>query len=467
MHPTRLCVNDVGASIEKRKDGHFEVTGFINFQVDLLKSLLDIPELLNFTLVSVPGGDSPCINSFVENKTDIAFGLFQMDDLNEHFHVPVINSASSILIMSGYEVNNYIESQKNKSRSIYGLVDNISLYDWQTYLSMSAFLLTFVLTYAMFLRAENQTRANSRRVRSKFLRRSRRSPFRHLQRCLVLEKTKWKSLSFVFVVAVFLVRSPFFLLFNTSQVVTERPIIISELQSVMSMGVACWHGDGNFDTLIEPNPNRRSSNDLTSKFWNYFKENRYSSFSKPKSVVDYLEQVYTIAKKIVNKEIVYVTQTQSIVLVHTLSCVVSRENEYFRTFYFKDDSSREILTGSAFRRGFTNPLLVKMLKWKFEDGISMPLALSRPKYDFSLPLNSTTRRHRREQLELCLDKNIVAYQRETTYSSDVSFFLAFWLISAALFILDYFVLVAEIRRYLLFKQKLESRKLRVRLLWSI
>ena len=373
---TRICFLAHGAEITKTKRGSYVVSGFVNVQLQAARVILDLFSVLNFTLINEGNGRSGCINSLQENNSDFTYGLFPLTDLNQPYWVPAIHSPSSVLILTGYEVSSYIQSQKNKYKSKYSLINNIFLFDVQIYVAIALLFATFMSSYALCLKFKCKRKRSLRSFVTKFVKNLRV----HIQRCWTISRTRLRCISFLMFITFFFIKAPFFLLFNTSQVVTDKPFLISNFETVLDFKVPCWKGIENLDRFLEPN----GPSGIADRFWRHFQRTKNSPFSQRRGISESLAIMDEMMRKIIARKLVYLAQDHENKIMETLFCTLSSESEFFRTFYFKDKHSREIAVGSALRVGFTNGMLIKRLKWTFESQTTLPLSIIQPNYEYTL-----------------------------------------------------------------------------------
>ena len=82
----------------------------------------------------------------------------------------------------------------------------------------------------------------------------------------------FRILSFIKSLSFFLIVTPFFILFKTHMVVTKKPYIISDIQTVMNYNIGVYYDGFDQDLLysiFEPNEKDVRLNNLRSRFYNY------------------------------------------------------------------------------------------------------------------------------------------------------------------------------------------------------
>ena len=218
----RICIPRDGLEL-RNKSGVFEIKGANNYFTAEANFLLRFLKPSDVFLSN--GFYAPCLQRLVDNKTDLALGEYPVEG-NHHYYVPNVKTAYTPAIISGYEVNEYVKNQSAKPYLKCGLLENYRAFDGETYASIALLVITLLLIKWLFI----------------FLFKSElnKFPMCRFRNKLAEEMAKglesW-SLATVANVAFFLLSTHFSVMYKTSQVVTEKPFIIADYETIMRLNI--------------------------------------------------------------------------------------------------------------------------------------------------------------------------------------------------------------------------------------
>lgn len=380
---------------------------------------------------------SDCLLRLRRNLSDVALGKYAAKD-GTYYYVPDINQESYPGILSGYNVGEYIKNMTSRPHSEYGVLENYKVFDVDTY------LVTILLCFTIFV-AERLCHLNlsprGKKVSPMITRRPRTCPSHRTldTRTVAL----LKSVSFFFIYNIFIN------LYKTSQVVTEKPYVITDYKSLIKSNVSVFQlVTANWREYFVPSDVSRKKKDISYRIYKYLKRKQFSrkkynqKYRTNRTLIDRILFEKRYEKSLVNKEFVTISHFGGIQMKKNQYCVWlmgDSANEHLRLFTSKDPDQRGILVGYAFRVGFNDPLVRKKLKRlkKFRTHASKALSLIS---SLKTRLNAKLRG---KQMLSCLESKIEVYEKETTFASDIQSFKAFFSILAHLLVVAFYVLVSE------------------------
>lgn len=430
----RLCIAHYDLKFEN-KSGIYKVTGIRSLFVDEAYTLL---RLLNPSQLFITDGTlSGCLERLKNNQSDISFGYHGLQ-VGSYYYVPDVKAAYAPSIVSGYEVDEYIRNQSNRPFSQFGLLENVKSFNCEVYATTALLFLTMILVDWLFQCLFNAQMDNI--------------PVRSASRQRTLRmKNGHKTLKLVTHVACFLIWFPFLSLYQTTQVITQKPFVITNYESLIRSNISIY-SCMTFDEAKYFAPSHRNirNHDLTFRFFNYFKRKKFESNSCIKregenNFINFIFKHHTLAKHIVEKDFVVIGLVKVTKYTRQRLCASSGTNEYFRIFATVDPSQREILVGNAFRVGFYDPEVRRKLR--LLDSIN-PLSATQADYieymnnylDYNFLM---TKERRSQQKRFCLDEELGTPSRERTFDSDFHFFKAFLILLLCLLVCASIFLLLE------------------------
>lgn len=425
----RLCLPWGGFIKYENRSGLHKFEGSA-MKVDGAKTLF---YYLKPSQMVVVRSSSNCLKRLKNNLSDVILQGFSPKE-GFYYYVPEVTHAKTPAILSGYEVNEYIKNQTNKGFSKYGLLENYKAFDGEIYAAIFLLFLTVVLTKWFF----------NCLFRSNIIFPWKRGPRKRLR---MRKRLHFQMLDFVKSLSFFLVSNAFFSLYSTSQVITEKPFVISDYESLIRSNISIYLlMSANIDEYFKPSEMNIKNNDMTYRFFNYFNKKKFSR-SKDWANDDFFKYIFrfnNFAKNLADKKYVFMSHYDGARHLRSRLCASTWPNEYFRVFLFRDPSQREVLVGNAFRTGFYDAEVKKKLKIfeLFNPKSSQMDAIRVMNYylDFNVLMS---RERRSQQILHCLDEKLEAYQKEATFASDFQFFKAFWITMACPAMLAFYVFLFE------------------------
>ena len=395
-------------------------------------------------------GDSEykCLKLIKQNLSDVSYGVFEIKE-EPLYSVPVVQEASTLGFLSGYEVTEYIKNQTNQTYSNLGLLENVTAFDFASYL-------TIIFLFAtMWLIKWTSILVRSRRARKVLMAEMKCAFF--LKKRLGRSKRKWpqpKWLTLLRNLLFFFIGSIFCSLYRVSQVVTERPNVIVDYESLIKSNASIVSFfTVNAESYLKPSTMSTKTDNWAFRLYNYYHgghsisgKDFKSNYLEKNGLFGYFSYNYHVAKLLVDGKIVLFTHFYTAQNIKLRHCGVSNENEFFRTFVFKDPLQREILVGSAFQAEFKSPRLTRRLRNLFEFGSTYPFGSNYIQYIdkwFDQKAGLVSQEHRRQQKEFCMDEKIEAYTKEDTFASDVRFFEYFCFLLAGILLVAFYVFISE------------------------
>lgn len=418
------------------KSGAYRFTGSKAFVAEA-NSLL---QLLKPSRVDVTNGFlNKCLSRLAKNSSDVAFGDFALRG-GSSYHVPDATNAWAPAIISGYEVGEYIKNQTSKPYSKYGLLENYRAFDGETYIAICSVILIILLTKFLF--------------NFHFKKSVSHLPLGTLRRrpaLRVINELNIKSIRVVVSVAFFLISTPFLLMYKTTQVVTEKPFVIADYETLMRFNISIYSQiTVHKSEYFKPLTRNIQGNDLTFRFFNYYQRRKFerkefeSNDLRRDDFINFIFRNYRLTRYLVEKKFVVITHLDASHYLKRKFCTTSGENEYFKIFVSKDASQKEILVGNAFRNGFSSPQVRAKLR-RFAELMPRKTQIHPTGLTVEwLERNFLMSKERKsQQLVYCLDEKVEAYQKESAFACDVRFFAAFWMSLVCLVVVAFNVLLIE------------------------
>lgn len=430
---TRLCISHTHLNISKLKNGSYVFEGWPK-HINRAKEWMALVEPSQVTAATY---NSICNERLEQNLSDVAITYSTING-GAYYYVPVAIGETCPAIISGYEVNDYINSQLKKQWKN-GFFDNLRAFDASTYMVLVSiifvlFLVKCCANYLFYTQLKTWPRDHERTEQQLTLKKG-----THLQPLVLLAH-----------VLFFLIATPFLNLYNTSQVVTEKPQVILDYETIIKSNKTIFSGmTNNVETYFKPSEFSIRNNDITFRFYNYFKNKHINSKKhsaiKNKDFIQYILYDFILAKLTVDKKLIYITHYWTALQYRRFFCALSSEDKFFRLFTSIDESQRKILMGHAFRSGFHDSMLVRRMRISTEFA-SLQGGHAVTVFDVvnKLDQNALIRpEDRRQQLEYCMDETITAYSKEKLFATGLQFFRIFWSSLALIILLAFCVLKLE------------------------
>lgn len=436
----RLCLSSTTLKISKVKNGSFSFIGWPR----TVQFAREIIEIFKPSDVVIETFNAYCVKRLKNNLSDISATRNAIKS-DSFYYIPVINGEEAPYIMSGYEVNEYVNSQVSRPQWKQGLIKNFRAFDVSTYLAIFSLCFVFILVrfladYYFFAQIKNWPCILNRME----------------QRDKLKNKSHLRFLIFVFYLLFFFVTTPFLNIFSTSQVVTEKPKFIYDYESLMRSNITILSAmTNNVQEYFRPTAKSIERNDLTARFYNYYKRKKIdnkiyrANFLKEHNQ-NHLAYYYHVTENLVHERLALITHSFTAELYKGRLCALSRGNDLFRVFASIDPTQRKILVGFPFRTGYTNNKLAKKLTvtsefQSIQGGHSSRIKEITCNLENNLDMSA---QHRQKQKDLCLDERIEAERKQDTFASDVDFFKLFWTFLASILFVDIYVLVYENIKFL-------------------
>lgn len=419
-----------------------------------LESLLFHSVLTNLTSISLINSTVSCELRMKNNLSDFSVGnFFPHDDAT--YSVPVPFIPVTLDFVAGYDHGKYIEQQTNLAGTFLGVLENLYSFEIEVYVVIAAFWVTFgfiILCQFHLIQDERNNKLKRRRIKKQIT-------FARYFNSIINDalndpsNSRTRMTCFLFSLFTFFSFTPFTLMFKTTQVVTESPKIITNYREIIESGAEVLYTNLNSDEteFLKPSETSIKNNDLVNQMWNYFVKK--ATLFKAKGRIDIInlrnERTYSLA----NRTLVFFATRHFAKYLREVHCSWTDDQTLLRMFRFHDPSQREILGGFAFRLGFTDERLIKRLKIIFEHRLSWAMKSRNLKLlgfkkkfvnNKATTVYQTSKQHRSEQLDLCLDQSLLKYEKEETFASNTSFFTCFFIILFLLLICSMIILVYEI-----------------------
>ena len=364
----------------------------------------------NSTEISFVNILADCIELFSKNLTDMSMGnfLYHVDE-SQSYYVPCANSAASLYMISGYEFNNFLENRRTKVTQKLGVLSNFANFSVSVYSAILLYLM--VIMILVTLKAWILMRSPHKMT--KLIRRSTKL-FRH-----ILQRTNRHNriIALVFHCGLFLLATPFLLLFKTNQVVAPSEPFIRTYEDVITEKPFIYYSNILFDetALLKPSKYHVNSKDIESQIWTYF-----MSHSKQFNFND-LNLVGSTAKNISRGRTIFLGALDVVNPIMQTFCSFSQSPDLYRMSLFRDPNQRESLTGFALRRGVQDKKLIKRIRNLMEFHYHEQIPFITTSY-VGFRLTGSDHQHILRQLPHCQGIRISEDNQQEIHPSDLQFF---------------------------------------------
>lgn len=389
-------------------------------------------------LVTVQTSDH-CVERFVKNQSDFSLGYYNLMDESDNFTVATPAYSLSLHFLSGYNIHKY-EKEQNRSRiNEQGVMANLNSYPPMVYLLI--FVWITVLIVLIFLRSVvMQRRPTFGKTLKKFV--------RYTYLVVVASDKRWRLLSFLLGLGLFLLLTPFFVLFKTNQVIAKEPTVIKSNEEIITQGaeMVSTHIQSSEVNFLKQKQDLGTGN-IMDRIWRYFKgHSRQQLLEKSPETLTFL------AKEITEGEIVFVASDAVAEGLRQVFCSWSVYPDLYQILRFHDALQDEFIAGSAFALPEPPETLAKKLQNAFEFNIPSNLKDSLDNYE-GLRIIPNPISHRQRQMFLCQSKSLVLYRKDDLASVNFSFFARFFLILIVEIIFALLILSLELILSFCFKLK--------------
>ena len=410
---TRVCYPSGGTEVTVKPDGSFKVDGIV---VDIHEKMVDLIHVPNETHVTSASTLDECYERMMSNETDVILTRRPpTDDDNSFYYVAIQIDTFVNQIVSGYDYSEYMKQVEQVTESATALIKNFFVFDnWC--IGLIIILLLLLLALACLVKRFKLHHLYSRRLATTWRKRSIR---------LHEPAVSFKLIKLILFTGFLLLGSPFLAKFQTNQVVTSPPDVITSYEQVIDRGAKIiFNREISDEFLLRPSAESIEKDDITARLYRYMQRNLMpfriptdpEGASKFDSIVDAL-----ITGRAVMFAANYISDGFSGAI-----CSWSSQNHLIQSLISTDSSSREMFTGYPMRRGFNNPSLVEKLRREFEAHLHTAMNEVSPQFaGFQFKRGLTTSAHRQRQLVLCMKDDLVREQKEPQPTGLRSFSLFF------------------------------------------
>ena len=336
----RLCISSFDLKKTLSKNGSYTFEGDFN----AANMAYEITEVIKPSQIELATTSSQCLKRLQFNLSDISITSSAVG--GSYYYVPVVSGDSAPCILSGYEVNEYIRGQSSRSLSQLGLLKNLKSFDASIYLVITGLCLTIFLVEKIY----------STRIRKLSKGQGKKRPKGKVKKKSSLKRTHFRILQFLLTVMFFLVATAFLNLYSTIQVVTYKPYVITDYESLIQSNITIMLAmSTKVKEYLHPTVKNVENNDVTFRFFNYFNSRNIhmttfiKNYFKSASFIDFIFFDYNWIKTLIGKKYVLFTHQKSCDHIKYRLCGLSTEHEFFQVFSSIDPSQRRILVGESFR----------------------------------------------------------------------------------------------------------------------
>lgn len=370
-----------------------------------------------------------CLEHLNKNNTDFTLGLLDMSS-SGNFFVPVPWHTNQIYMITGYDQNSYYKSIKDQKYPKFGLLQNFIHFDPIIYYFVALFL-SFIFILMCFksylfinIRMKYSNQIWSRKkIFNQFIYTFKRKYRR--------KGTRSRLLYFIFSAAFFLLSTPFFLLFKTNLVVTEKPEIISSYDDLIERQAKIYYANQivNITDFFIPNNDKSIDNSRLIKILNYYLKNRV--------FYDFMSPWTQTTAEIVSKKFVFMGPYYVVQALISIFCSHSQEKP-FRLLMTSDSTSRNFISGSAVRKNLNDIYLYSRLRTAMETDQMTIYPTKRPLFHAYNPENKFFKSNHLSVKQICMNPQLDVVDHEDINSTGISFFAPFWFIELLFILFAFF-----------------------------
>ena len=410
---TRVCYSAGGAEVTVKPDGSAKIQGIV---VDIHEKQVNLLHVPNVTHVTSASTLDECYERMMSNETDVILTRGPpTDDDNSIYYVAIQTDTFVNQIVSAYDYSEYIKQVEQVTESATALIENFFVFDYWCIGLIMIFLL-LLLTLVRLVERFELHRLYSRPLSTTWRKRS----------LLCHEPAfSFKLIKLIFFCAFMLLGSPFLAKFQTNQVVTSPPDVITSYEQVINRGVKIiFSREVSEGFLLRPSVESIEKDDITARLYRYMQRN-LMPFRIPTGPDTAFEFDSTVDALITGRAVMFAANYLSDGF-NGVICSWSTEDHLIQSLISTDPSSREMFTGYPMRRGFNNPSLVQKLRREFEAHLQTAMVEVSPQFaGFQFKRGLTTSAHRYKQLVLCMKDDLVSEQKEPQPTGLGSFSLIF------------------------------------------
>ena len=410
----RLCMS-VGMmyDVKFKENGRFTIEGtaaksmsyYIQFGINLTK---------NMTEAFFAESHEECLERFRLNQSDFSLNRFSIHDTSGKYSAPVPSYSSSLNIVSGYNLHTYEQEQHVFSKKMPSVLHNFASYSNKIYVLTALFMLSlFLIIWTNVFIVQKRC----------CLKRTVRKALKYFITFIMNGSDRWYLPSLVLTMGLFLLVTPFCILFKTKQVVVDEPPMITNYRKIIDQRVQMiYTGLGtNESDFFKLGSNSRHANSMN-EILEYFHSN--SRLFKLEVTPHTHNLLLTLSKGIVQGKNVIIGSDEVTEPMRQLFCSWTLGDDLYQMLSFRDPKQEEIILGFIFGR-YPSKNLVKRLRHTFEAHIPSVLLKIFDNYE-GIELLLTSPEHRQRQLFLCQQRTLIAHRKEEVSPTDLSFFLPFF-----------------------------------------
>lgn len=378
--------------------------------------------VLSLTNVSkVTKGDSydDCAQVFSKNQSDFSFSTFSIHDTR--FTIPVPAYPISVYILSGYNLTKYEKEELLSPPKKFDVLENIDAFSPGTYGLIALWMITLFVILMIEMK-----KVHKRCTFSNVLMKSLRDFFL----MMTTGSNRWFLLSLILNFGLFLLLTPFCILFKTNQVVVDEPRLITNYEQIIDQRVQIIYSRIQADPMeyLKLGSDTRTGT-LRNRIRKYYSKN--SRGVETKRSPETISLLNRLTKEVVENKAVFMGTNVIAEAFRQVLCSWSMHPNLLQVMKFRDPQQEERLQGFIFRMSNPPKKMINRLQRAFESHIPSVLLNSLENY-FGIEVLPNPDHHRQKQLLLCQRQHVVEHQKDQVLASSSDFFIHFFTILLAL-----------------------------------
>lgn len=388
--------------------------------------------LVNVSEVICVESNEDCVDKFLKNQSDFSLNTLNIHNTSGKYSAPIPSYSSSLSILSGYNMDKYLQQEQSFSKNMQSVLANFTSYSIIIYACIILWMLSlFLIIWTNVLMVQRR---------------------RHMVRAILKSlgyfftfiksgSSRWFLPALVLNFGVFLLVTPFCILFKTKQVVVDDPKMITNYKQIIDERVQMVQtGVGDLSEFFKLGTLSQREN-FMAEFVEYFQFNSLKVRLDPSPQT--FDLLGNLSHAIVEGKQVVIGSDQIMEPLRQIFCSWTIE-ELYQMFAFRDPKQEELILGYIFP--IENPpteQLIKRLRHTFEAHLPSVLLKIFDNYA-GIEMLPTSPEHRQRQLFLCQQRTLIPHRRKESLPADLFFFLPFFSVLFDLILVSIFIFAIEL-----------------------
>ena len=412
--------------LKRNKHGHFNYGLFRHESESMMISLFQ--QTLNASTIYSVKDVSDCLKLTKEGTIDLILAWLPIYNITDYYHVPFGTEETYMNIITGYDYNKYTKVTKISELNKLGILCNYKGFDLTVYYFIVFTITTFIILAFGYSLVDGEKLLIRRKFKAR--RNHARRFCRIIARSYKIKSTK-KFFNYLVMMATFFIVTPFFLLFNTNQLIVPPPKVLKDFKDAIEAAVKIYYSPscGNPDDFIVT----KSRHIL-----DYYKKNKVAI--KLPDINNLHEFHYKVADIIEKRAILLVPKIETDI-IFPLVCSWSKDDQLNKIKVYKSEHTRQFVAGMVFHRNYTNPRGFKNFLTSFERGLHQT---RNGRFYVGFGFISRNPKHIKDQMILCDNMSRIERRKSKVYNGSYKLFSNFFNVCLRLLLFSTGFLMFEI-----------------------